>query len=431
MKIICKSMVDVSKPITDPKSNVKYLLKGEEAEIPDKKQYVEEVDLIVKSPMRQKVICPIFYDCGGCDLLHVNYEHQLNLKASYLEDLYSKVKYKTQIPIIKNQSPLHYRHKVVLSATTHQNKLKLGLYRENTKEIIPFLSCFLHDIVANKILEDIEKLMNQYKITAYNINSGNGILKHVLIRKSYHDLNYMVVFVTEGHIFPNGKKIIQELVKKHPYIVTIVQNIHRKKTHLVLLDEEKVLYGNGYIFDEIQGIKFRLSAKSFYQINPLQMLNLYQQALDLLNIKAHETIIDTYSGIGSISLLLAKKARQVIAIETNKKAHVDAEYSKKINNITNVTFIHDDVERFISHYQGKIHGLVMDPTREGASQNFLNALLKLKPEKIVYISCEPKTQVRDLNVLAAKYSIDKVVAVDMFSQTVHVETIVLLSLKTA
>lgn len=431
MKIKCQGLKHISEPITEPKSFLKYMLPGEEADLLLPKKYVEESDLNIKSPDRQKIICPIFYECGGCDLLHVKYEAQLKLKEQHLAKLFGSLYNRGSFQVDANPSPLHYRHKVVLSATTHKNKLKLGLYREKTKEVIPFLKCFLHDEKTNLVLATLEELFNKYKIPAYDIDKGTGILKHVLIRKSYANSNMMVVFVTQGNLLPNGKKIIQDVREKHPEVTTFVQNIHNKKTSLVLLEDEKILFGPGYIYDEIGNLKFRLSSRSFYQVNPQQMINLYQKALNMLDIKKTDLILDTYSGIGTISLIASKYAKEVIAIETNPKAHQDALNNRKENMIENVRFVNDDVERFITTFQGSVDGLIMDPTREGATEKFLNAILKLKPKKIVYISCEPMTQVRDIKLLSKLYDIKKVNGVDMFSQTVHVETIVLLSLKTA
>jgi 23S rRNA (uracil1939-C5)-methyltransferase len=318
---------------------------------------------------------------------------------------------------------------VVLSATTIKHKLRLGLYREKTKEVIPFLGCFLHDKAINAVLTTLEAVLNAYKITAYDIDTGKGILKHILIRKSYHEGQLMIVFVTNGTLLPNAKKMVQDVLAKHKDVYTVIQNIHHKKTHLVLLDEEKIIYGKGYIYDQIHGLKFRLSARSFYQVNPLQMIKLYDKALDLLQIKPTETIMDTYSGIGTISLLAALRAKEVIAIETNVKSFQDAMVNKKENNLEHVVLVNDDVERYMMQYRGKIDGLIMDPTREGATENFLKAVIQLRPKKIVYISCEPMTQVRDLKILAKAYEIKDVIGCDMFSQTVHVESISLLLLK--
>ncbi len=430
MKITCTKLVDLVTPITEPKSYLKYLLPGEIVDVQDIKSAVTEQNLIEKSPHRIRVKCPIFDACGGCDFLHVDYMEQTRLKETHIENLFKSIQYKQKIePMVQNPQPYHYRHKVVLSATTKKNKLRLGLYREGTKEVIPFLGCLIHDKETNMIAVSIEDLLNQYKITAYDIDSGQGIIKHILMRKSYSDGSILLVFVTNGTLFPNSKPIIQELMKRHPSIKTVVQNIHRKKTHLVLLEEEKILYGSGYIYDKIDDLSFRLSARSFYQVNPVQMMKLYRLAIDLLDIKPQQNVVDTYSGIGTLSLLAAKKAKHVIAIEMNAKSHEDAMFNKRLNQINNVTLIHGDVEQAMSQINEKIDALLMDPTREGATKAFLEKVILLKPKRIAYISCEPKTQVRDLDILLKQYSIKHVQPVDMFSQTRHVESVVLLESK--
>jgi 23S rRNA (uracil1939-C5)-methyltransferase len=335
------------------------------------------------------------------------------------------------VPIIKSDEPLHYRHKTVLSATTKKNKLRLGLYQEKSKTITPFLECYIHDKKANEVFKTIEQLLNQFKISAYDIDKKQGIIKHVMIRKSYARNDMMVVFVTQGNLFPNAKKISQMLVKKHPQVKTTIQNIHNKDTHLVLLEQEKTIYGSGYIIDQIDDLSFKLSPRSFYQVNPMQMQKLYQKAIDVADIKKTDIVIDTYSGIGTLSLLIAKKAKQVYAIEVNKDAHQDALDNEKYNQIQNIDFIHGDVSENMFKITSSIDVLFMDPTRDGASIAFLDDVMKLKPKKIVYVSCEPKTQVRDVNTLSQLYDIKQIQPVDMFSQTVHVESIVLLSLKTS
>lgn len=430
MKITCTKLVDLVTPITEPKSYVKYVLPGEVFDVETIKSNPTTKDFITTSPSRIHIKCPIFESCGGCDFLHVNYQEQLNMKTIHVQNLLKSIGYKKEIlPIILNQKPLHYRHKVVLSATTKKNKLRLGLYREGSKDVIPFLGCLIHDKDTNNIATTIEDLLNQYKINAYEIDAEKGIIKHILIRKSYHDGSMLVVFVTHGTLFPNSKPIIQELIKRHPMVKTVVQNIHRKKTHLVLLEEEKVLYGSGYIMDQIDGLSFRLSARSFYQVNPYQMIELYQRAIQQLDIKSYETVLDAYSGIGTLSLLASKQAKHVIAIEVNKKSHEDAFINKKLNQINNITFINQDVEKALGELTFSIDALIMDPTRDGATKAFIEKVIKLKPKRIAYISCEPKTQVRDIEGLLPHYELISVQPVDMFSQTRHVESITLLSLK--
>jgi 23S rRNA (uracil1939-C5)-methyltransferase len=431
MKIKCIRLEEMKESITEDGSKYKYLLPDEIAEIDDKHQkIIRDKQVVESSEFRKKVVCPIFYECGGCDFLHIDYQHQLDMKQSYIQNLFAENDFFIPVnPIIRSEKPLHYRHKAVLSAKTNKQKLRLGLYREHTREVLPFLGCFIHDRKANDVLKTIEILMNKYKIKAYDLKSNTGILKHVLIRKSYDRNEMMVVFVTNGNLLPNAKKMSQELVKKHKEVVTTVQNIHHKSTHLVLLDEEKVVYGPGYLIDKIDDLSFRLSAKSFYQINPEQMFKLYKKAIDIADLSDNDTVLDTYSGIGTLSLLLSKVVKKVIAVEVNKDAHIDAINNKKYNQISNIDFVCDDVSNYIKTLDEHIDVLFMDPTRDGSTKDYLEAVLELRPKKIVYISCEPKTQVRDLSFLNQDYNILAIQPVDMFSQTTHVENIVLLDLK--
>lgn len=433
MEIKAIKQISLTESISDVGSRHFYFLPGEIAEVEHAKyKVVKEKDITTPSPDRIKVICPIFYECGGCDFLHINYQKQLHMKEEYVSNLYKKERIPFKInSIVQSKQPKNYRHKVVLSATQIKEKLRLGLYRENSKTVIPYLDCHIQDQEINMLLKTVEKVLNDFKIPAYHIDREKGIIKHVMVRKSYATKDFMLIFVTHDYLLPNAKKIIQEIIAKHPKVVTVIQNIHKKKTHLVLLDEEKILYGPGYIEDEIDGIKFKLSSKSFYQVNPVQMIELYHKALELAQIKSTDIVMDTYSGVGTISLLAAKKAKHVIAIETNLNAHKDAITNKKMNQISNITFIQSPVEDYIKNYQEKIDCLIMDPTRDGATKAFLDAILRLKPKRIIYISCEPTTQVRDIKSLITQYKVEIVQPVDMFSQTVHVETITLLSLKTA
>jgi 23S rRNA (uracil1939-C5)-methyltransferase len=430
-QITCLKLNDQYDSICEDNLKVKYMLPGEVANFYNRKhKVILESDINVKSKQRARVICPVFYQCGGCDFLHIKYDEQLNMKSENVKKLYDQAGIITKHQkIISSSIPLNYRHKVVLSAFMDKTKLKLGLYRDGSKDIIPYLDCHLHDLETNELLKTVEMVLNKYKIGAYDINKNEGILKHILVRKSIAEQKMLLVFVTHGYLLPNHKNIIKDIVSKHPHVISVVQNIHHKKTHLVLLDEEKVLYGPGYITDQIDDLKFRLSSKSFYQVNPIQMKLLYQQALDMADIKKTDVLMDTYSGIGTISLLAAKRAKQVIAVETNSVAHQDALFNKKINQVNNIEFINEDVSLYMEKHQGVIDVLIMDPTRDGASESFLKSVLKLSPKKIVYISCEPVTQIRDVIMLKSKYKVEMVQPVDMFSQTVHVETVALLSLK--
>ncbi|CCV64373.1 putative 23S rRNA (Uracil-5-)-methyltransferase RumA [Alteracholeplasma palmae J233] len=361
------------------------------------------------------------------------YKKQLEVKDEYLKQLFKEVNYDlSQHHIVENPSPEFYRHKVILSAVNikknNKFELKLGLFIEGSKQIDPKINHHIQDKEINDALIKIEKILLKYKIRAHNRFEPKGTLKHVLMRKSASTGKMLLVLVTQSTLLPNHKLIVKDIISECPNIMTVVQNIQDRETPVVLGDKDKILYGKGYIYDEIDGIEFRIHYKSFYQVNPYQMKNLYHYALEQANLNKNDMVVDTYSGIGTITLLASVKAKQVIGIEVNQNAVLDAKFNQVLNNIENVEFICDDVERSLVNIK-QIDTLIMDPSRDGASRNFLETVLRIKPKKIVYISCDPKTQIRDLKSLLNDYEIKSVQGFDMFSYTAHVENVVLLSLK--
>ncbi len=368
------------------------------------------------------------------DYKNISYKEQLVLKQSHVSKVFEDAKIKLRLnEIIKNESPKNYRHKVTASATSimidKRPKLRLGMFVENTHKITPGFKSDIHEEEINLVLAKIEQVLNKYKISAYDIKKRTGIIKHVLIRKSYLNKDMLLVFVTNGKLFPNAKNIVLDVKKKFDHVKTAVQMIQEKQTPIVLYGEEKNIYGPGYIEDGFDGLTFRLSAKSFYQVNPEQMIKLYEKALDMAKITETDTVMDCYSGIGTISLLAGKKAKEVIGVEVNQSAVNDAIQNAKKNNMNHVKFYCDDVEQYMNGFDKKVDVLILDPTRTGATYKFLNAVKKLKPKRIVYISCFVETQARDLIPLLGMYQIKEAQAVDMFSYTEHVETIVSLQLK--
>ena len=359
----------------------------------------------------------------------LSYSEQITLKTQVVHEYYKKLNYLSVKPFIENPQPKNYRHKVILSATNIQNKIKLGLFVENTKTIKPTLNNDMHDKEINRVFETVEKVLQKYKILAYDVKNPRGIMKHIFMRKSFKDQTILICFVTQGYLLPNVKNIIKDIVSIHPNVVTVTQNIHFRNTPIVLEDKEKILYGSGYIFDEILGFRFRLSTKSFYQINPRQMLNLYAKALELANIQPTDIVLDCYSGIGTMSILFASKAKKVIAVENNPSSVQDAKYNQRLNKIQNIEFVLDDATNYMNKSTQKMDILVMDPPRSGSTPEFLDAVLKLKPRKVVYVSCDIETQVRDIKQLLSVYHIKEVIPIDMFSDTKHIELVTLLELK--
>lgn len=366
----------------------------------------------------------------------MTYKNQLKTKQKLIEKAFLPLKSKVPVSsILKNPMDKHYRHKVTVSATSKyvgkSVKLRLGMFKENTHKIEPGFSHFIHDNDINTVLAVIESILNDYKISAYDIKKRKGILKHVLIRKSYLTQDMLVVFVTNTKFFPNHKQIVKDLREEFSQIKTVIQMVQNKHTPIALYGDAITLFGPGYIIDGFDQLTFKLSAKSFYQVNPIQMINLYHHAIDLAQIKKTDVVMDCYAGIGTISLLAAKHANKVIGIEVNRQAVIDAKENIKKNHMINVTFVQSDVEDYMASFHGKVDVLILDPTRTGATPKFLNAVKKLKPKKIVYISCFVETQVRDIKQLLTQYEVTHIQPVDMFSYTEHVETITLLSLKTA
>lgn len=359
----------------------------------------------------------------------MTYKDQLHTKSLYIKSLFNK----DILPIVPNPKPRGYRHKAVLSATNinvnNTQQLRLGLFIEGSRHIKPKLGHYLHDEVIDEVFVTIESLLNKYKFKAYTKIYRQGIIKHVMIRKSFATGEMMVIFATNLNTFPNYKKLVNDLIAAHPVVTTVIQNIHKKDSKFVLLDESRILYGKGYIIDQIEDIKFKISPNAFYQINPMQMFNLYDTVFEFAQIKPTDTVVDAYSGIGTITLLAAKLAKKVYGLEINPASHKDAIDNKRMNNFANAHFILGDVEETLLKLNESVDCLIMDPARDGASLKFIQTVLKLKPKTIIYVSCNPETQERDYKQLRNHYTLTKIQPFDMFSYTPHVESITLLSLK--
>lgn len=368
------------------------------------------------------------------DFIHMPYDQQLIIKHEHVKKIFEdKGIFEVVNPVIQAETPRHYRHKVTVTATNlkvhGKPQIKFGFYMEKTHKIKPVFESLLHDEAIEKTLKDIEDILQKNHFSGYVKGQSRGIIKHVLIRKSFATKDMLLVFVTHGHVFPNAKQIIHAIREKNPHVKSVVQIIQRIDTPIVLYGEDHLLFGPGYIEDHIGEFRFRLSAKSFYQINPKQMLRLYETAFEFSNIHQNERVMDCYSGIGTLSLLAAMKAKEVIAIEVNQSAVKDAIENAKRNHVTHVSFIKDDVEKFIASYEKDVDVLLLDPPRSGVSMAFVSSVKRLKPKRIVYISCFPETQARDVSQWCDSYSITYIQPVDMFPYTSHVECIVLLQLK--
>ena len=382
--------------------------------------------------MTEEKKCPLYKKCGGCQLQNLSYAEQLGFKQRKTERLLGE--FGRVEPIIGMDEPYHYRNKVQAAfATARNGKIISGVYQSGTHSIVCVDSCLTEDRKADEIIVSVRNMLRSFKIQPYDERSGSGTLRHVLVKRGFKTNQIMVVLVTAGPIFPAKNNFVKALRKEHPDITTIVHNINPYQTSLVLGERENVLYGTGKIEDELCGLTFRISPRSFYQINPVQTEVLYNTAMEYADMSGREKVIDAYCGIGTIGLVASKRAGEVIGVELNRDAVHDAISNAKRNGIKNVRFFCDDAGEFMlgMAQDGERADIVfMDPPRAGSDECFLSSLVTLAPKKIVYISCNPETQQRDLRFLTKRdYKVEKIQPVDMFPHTNHVETVVLLSHK--
>ena len=374
--------------------------------------------------------CPLAKKCGGCQLQNMSYPQQLQWKQRKVERLLGK--FHRVEPIIGMEHPVHYRNKVQAAfGLDRGRRIISGVYQSSTHRIVPVDSCMIEDQKADQIITSIRHLLPQFRIQPFDERTGQGLLRHVLVKRGFSSGQIMVVLVTVSPILPAKNRFVEALLQKHPDITTVVQNINPGFTSMVLGEREKVLYGPGTIEDTLCGCVFRISAKSFYQINPVQTEVLYSRALEMARLTGSERVIDAYCGIGTIGMIAARQAGQVLGVELNRDAVRDAISNAKRNNITNIYFQCADAGEFMREMaaEGETADVVlMDPPRAGSDEAFLSSLVKLSPTKVVYISCNPETQVRDVTYLTQNgYSVCAIQPVDMFPYTNHVETVVLLS----
>ncbi len=372
--------------------------------------------------------CPNSKKCGGCQLQNLPYNRQLSYKQVKVIKLLGKYAHVNEI--IGMDNPYHYRNKVQAAFKRVGGKIVSGVYQSSTHNIIPVDSCMIEDEKADEVIVTIRKLLKSFKLKVFNEDTFEGFLRHVLVKRSFSTGELMVVLVTGTFDFPDESKFINALLSRHPEITTIVQNVNNKRTSLVLGDQTKVLFGSGYIEDNLLECKFRISPKAFYQINPTQTEVLYSKALEYAKLTGNETVIDAYCGTGTIGILASKSAKKVIGVELNKDAVKDAKVNAELNGVQNIEFYEADAGKFmveLASLKQQIDTVIMDPPRAGASLDFLKSLVTLKPKNVVYISCNPETQARDLSFFTRKgYRVKKIQPVDMFPHTQHVECCVLL-----
>ncbi|MCI6514532.1 MAG: 23S rRNA (uracil(1939)-C(5))-methyltransferase RlmD [Erysipelotrichaceae bacterium] len=371
--------------------------------------------------------CPSEKKCGGCRNIHEPYENSLAFKQDKVNKLYAGKKVER---IIGMEDPYHYRHKIYASfSQTRDGRIIAGMYEENTHRLIDSRMCLIQHARANAILQTICTVATDMKLEAYDEDRGTGTLRHAYLRVSHANQEVLVVIVIGSKDLPGSRSFVQKIVSAHPEIRTVILNWNRENTSMILGPKDKVLYGKGYIEDEIAGMVFRISAHTFYQVNPVQTEVMYSTALQYAQLKKTDTVLDMCCGIGTISLLAARKARYVLGVEVNPKSIQDAGKNAVRNHIRNAEFLAMDGEEFIHELLDTPDVVFLDPPRSGFSGSFMQALEKLGPQKIVYVSCNPVTQARDLKVIESNYRIEKIQPVDNFPFTSELECIVSLTRK--
>lgn len=381
-----------------------------------------------KSGDRVNPKCRYYERCGGCQLQHMSGKAQSEFKQRKVEELLGK--YHSVNDILTMKEPYNYRNKIhsTLAWDAKRNIIS-GIYEENTHNVISIEQCIIQDSQADSIMKSIRELMSSFRLEPYDEDTGRGFMRHVLIKTGFASGQVMVVLVTASQVFPGKNNFVKVLLGKHPEITTIVMNINNRKSSMVLGDKETVLYGKGYIEDTLCGCIFQISPKSFYQINPAQTEILYTRAIEMAGLKGKEKVLDAYCGIGTISLVASSRAGSVIGVELNKDAVKDAVRNAKLNNIKNVYFYNEDAGVFMAGLakdKKSMDVVFMDPPRSGSDEAFLSSLVQLSPKKVVYISCNPVTQARDIEYLVNYgYRVKEIQPVDMFPQTAHVECVAL------
>ena len=368
--------------------------------------------------------------CGGCPLLALPYREQLAKKQARLQELLGGF---APVKAVQGMAePLHYRNKAIASFATQRGKLVCGLYAEGTHRVLPGADCLLQEEILNKTLAAVLDAARACRWTAYDEDRGTGLLRHTVLRSSC-DGKVLVTLVTPGPDLPGSKNFCTALRKKAPWVVSIVQNINPTRSSAVLGSREKTLYGPGFVLDTLCGTQFAISSRSFYQVNRTQTEVLYKKALELAKLTGRETVIDAYCGIGTIGLCAAPLAKQVIGVERNPAAVKDAAANARRNKIANARFVCADATEWMAAAAGEgLHPDVvfLDPPRAGSTPECITAVNKMKPRRAVYVSCDPENLARDVAAFTRLgWRAAKFCPVDLFPQTKHVETVVLLSHK--
>jgi len=398
-----------------------------------KKNYAvgDIVEIIEKSPFRVDRICSDnLKDCGGCQIQELDYNKQLELKTNEVKQVISRIGKLENVKIhdtIGMESPCRYRNKAQFPIQNINGETAIGFYKKKSHDVIPTDMCVIQHDINDKIIKIIKTYIQAYNVSIYNENTHTGVLRHLVTKVGFTTNEVMVVLVANGDNLPYLNELASVLEENIPGFKTLVLNVNKAKTNVILGKENKVIYGNGKINDYIGDLVFEISPLSFFQVNPVQTEVLYNKALEYAELKENDTVFDIYCGIGSISLFLAQKATKVYGIEIVEDAIKDAKINARLNNLNNVEFYVGKAEEVVPkmYSEGKTANVVVvDPPRKGCDEKVLDTIVSMKPDRVVYVSCNPSTLARDLAYLDERgYKCIEVQPVDMFPHTMHVETV--------
>lgn len=394
------------------------------------------LEIIKKSEYRTESDCSTYKRCGGCNLRHIKYEQTLKMKQNAVQSLVNKT-LKTKIQVQETlgmENPYFYRNKAQYPVGIDKNgKPVMGVFANRTHEIIPIQKCFIQNEKSEKLAKFVFEWIVKNNISIYDEKTGKGLVRHIVTKIGIKTNEVMCVLVINGNSIPKEQKLVKEILKNFPDVKTIVKNINTKNTNVIMGRENANLYGNGYIEDILGEYKFKISPLSFYQVNPVQAERLYNLGVEAAKIDKDDMVFDLYCGIGTISLFMAKYAKKVYGIEIVEDAVKDAKENALNNGVDNVEFLAGDVEDVLDdliNEKGVVPDVVMvDPPRKGLDNKSIDNIMKIHPKKMVYISCNPATLVRDLAKFEELYEIESIKPVDMFPFTSHVECCSVLSLK--
>lgn len=398
--------------------------------------YGKILEVIEKSNNRVEEDCSTYKRCGGCNLRHIDYEETLNIKQKNVQNLVNKANFENNIKVkntIGMGNPYHYRNKAQYPVGIDKTgETQIGVFAQRTHEIVPMQKCFIQSIIAEKIAFAIYKFIKEKEIQAYNEETRLGILRHIVIKVGVRSHEIMCILVLNGKNIPYESQLVDMLVREYN-VKTIVKNVNEKNTNVILGSENIILHGDGYIYDILGDYTFKISPRSFYQVNPVQAEVLYNTAIERAKLSNEDILFDLYCGIGTIGIFASTYVKKVYGIEIVEEAIKDAKENAKINNIKNIEFYTGDVEKVFSNLIEKKQiypdVIIVDPPRKGLDKNTINNILAVQPKKVVYISCNPATMVRDMKLLEENYEVNEIQPVDMFPFTSHVECCSVLYLK--